>query len=126
MIGFHKLFFLIMNIILAPLLQVTLTILYLYKWTIILGAILSILQAFSIINGHNRFVLSINDFIFRITEPLLSPIRRFIPLVGSIDLSALVLILAISFIEGVLTNVLISISFSGMANTMFNTFGAGR
>ncbi|USO01638.1 MAG: YggT family protein [Alphaproteobacteria bacterium] len=94
-----------MSILGTPLLKLLLTVLSLYKWAIIAGAILSILQAFTIVNGYNRFVLMMNDFIFRITEPLLAPIRRFLPHTGSIDLSPLVLILLITFLENVFINV---------------------
>lgn len=98
-----------MNIIAIPLLNLIYTILNLYKWAIIFGAILSILQAFNIVNGYNRFVLTVNDFIFRITEPFLAPIRRYLPIIGSIDLSPLVLILLITFLEGVVANLIRSL-----------------
>ncbi len=62
-------------------------------WIIIIQAILSWLIAFNVINTYNDFVRSISMTLDRLTEPLLRPIRRFVPTVGGIDLSPLILIL---------------------------------
>jgi len=74
----------------------------LYIWVLIIGAILSWLVAFDVINTRNRFVQGLGDFIYRITEPALRPIRRFIPPVSGVDLSPLVLIFALLFLQSFL------------------------
>lgn len=70
--------------------------------------ILSLLQSFNVINGYNRFIIGVNDFLFRITEPLLAPIRRILPKTGMIDLSPLILILLLGFLENVLQQFIFS------------------
>lgn len=66
-------------------------------WAVILSAILSWLVGFNIINVRNRLVYIIVDSLQRITEPLLLPIRKFLPNLGGIDLSPIVLILLLIF-----------------------------
>ena len=74
-------------------------VLSLYVGVLIAGAVLSWLAAFGVINTRNRFVQIVGDLIFRITEPALKPIRRFVPPMGGIDLSPLVLIFIIWFLQ---------------------------
>jgi YggT family protein len=83
----------------ASILELMYTLLRMYVWVLIVGAVLSWLVAFNIINARNRFVQVVGDFIYRITEPLLKPIRRLLPHMGGMDLSPLVLILIIWFIQ---------------------------
>ena len=64
-----------------------------YLWIIIINAILSWLVAFNVLNTQNRFVFSILDTTYKLTDPALSKIRRFIPMFGSIDISPVILIL---------------------------------
>lgn len=78
------------------------TLLSLYVWLLIGSAVLSWLVAFNVINAHNRGVYMISDFLYRITEPVLRPIRRWLPTFGGIDVSPIVLILAIFFIRNLL------------------------
>jgi YggT family protein len=68
-------------------------LLWLYTWAVILAAVFSMLASFGILDTRNRVVWSIGDFLYRITEPALRPIRNFLPSFGSIDLSPLILIL---------------------------------
>ena len=75
------------------------TILYLFMWALIISAVMSWLVAFGVLNMHNRGVYAIGDFFHRITEPVLRPIRRFVPLLGGVDMSPLVLILLLYFIR---------------------------
>ena len=93
-----------MNVLLGPLLEVTLIVIELYMWAIIIGVILSWLVAFNVVNTSNRFVSMIRDLIHRLTEPLLGPIRRILPNFGGLDLSPMVLILGLIFIRGVIHN----------------------
>ena len=73
------------------------TVLNLYSWCLIIWVIMSWLISFNVINTHNRFVHLVGDFLYRITEPLLRPIRRFLPNLGGLDLSPIVLILLLQF-----------------------------
>ena len=91
-------------IIIDPLIRVAIIAVDLYIWIIIIGAIMSWLVAFNIINTTNQFVYMVIDFIYRITEPALRPIRRVIPNFGSVDLSPIVLILGLIFLQMVLGN----------------------
>ncbi len=87
------------NAFLAATLEVIYAVLDFYIWALIIGAVMSWLVAFNIINTHNRFVQVIGDFLFRITEPLLRPIRRIVPMMGGLDLSPLILIFTIMFLQ---------------------------
>ena len=84
------------------LLDVILLALQLYVWLLIASAILSWLIAFNVVNTRNSVVAAIWDFLYRITEPLLRPIRNLLPYMGGIDLSPLVLILIIFLIQRVI------------------------
>ena len=70
-----------------------------YLWIIIINAILSWLVAFNILNTQNRFVFSVLDTTYKLTDPALNKIRRFLPTFGSIDLSPVVLILFLLFMR---------------------------
>tara|TARA_Y100000814_G_scaffold25118_1_gene16616 strand:+ start:195 stop:497 length:303 start_codon:yes stop_codon:yes gene_type:complete len=91
-------------IIIDPLIRVAIIAVDLYIWIIIIGAIMSWLVAFNIINTTNQFVYMVIDFIYRITEPALRPIRRVIPNFGSVDISPIILILGLIFLQMVLGN----------------------
>jgi len=73
------------------------TVLWLYMLALIGSAVLSWLVAFGVVNTRNRFVYLVGDFLHRITEPVLAPIRRFLPNLGGIDISPLVVILLVIF-----------------------------
>ena len=74
-------------------------VLNLYMWCFIIAAVLSWLVAFNVINTQNRFIYSIADGLYRLTEPLLRPIRNFLPNFGGIDFSPLVAILLLLLIK---------------------------
>ena len=78
------------------------TALELYLWCVIIAVVMSWLISFNVINTHNRVVFLVNDFLHRITEPVLGPIRRFLPHLGGIDISPIVLILLIMFLRNLL------------------------
>lgn len=80
-------------------LEVIYVVLNLYVWALIIGAVLSWLTAFGVVNPYNRFVRAVIDTLGRITEPALRPIRRMLPNMGAVDLSPLVLIFLIYFIQ---------------------------
>ena len=76
-----------------------LQILKLYSYVVIGNVIISWLIAFNILNTHNRFVYSILELTYRLTDPFLNRIRRFLPNLGSLDISPIILLLLIWFIE---------------------------
>jgi YggT family protein len=84
------------------LLDLILLVLRLYSYLLVAWVVLSWLIAFNVINTHNRFVYAITDFLDRITEPVLRPIRRVLPTMNGIDLSPVVLILLIYFLSRLL------------------------
>ena len=75
------------------------SIIAIYIWIVIINAILSWLVAFNVLNTQNRFVFSVLDTTYKLTDPALNKIRRFLPTFGSIDLSPVVLILFLMFIR---------------------------
>ena len=78
------------------------SVINIYVWCIIISAILSWLVAFNVVNTQNRIIYLVGDTLYRITDPLLRPIRRFMPNLGGIDISPIVLILALFFIRSLL------------------------
>ena len=84
------------------LLDVILVVLQIYVWLLIASAILSWLIAFNVVNTRNQVVAVIGDFLYRITEPVLRPIRSFMPNLGGLDISPVILILIIIFIQSVI------------------------
>ncbi len=78
------------------------TVINLYVWCIIISAILSWLIAFNVVNTQNRIIYLAGDTLYRITDPLLRPIRRYMPNLGGIDISPVILILALFFIRSLL------------------------
>src|SRR5271154_5509026 len=83
-------------------LDIILIVLDLYIWLLIASAILSWLIAFNVVNTRNQFVAAVAEFLYRITEPVLGPIRRRLPNLGGLDISPIILILIIIFIERVI------------------------
>jgi YggT family protein len=77
-------------------------VLELYVYLLIAAAILSWLVAFNVVNTRNQLVAAISEFLYRITEPVLAPIRSVMPNLGGIDISPIVLILIIMFIQRVI------------------------
>jgi len=67
----------------------------LFKWAVILAAVFSILTAFGVLDTRNRVVWTIGDFLYRVTEPVLRPIRNMLPNLGGIDLSPWIVVVLI-------------------------------
>lgn len=86
----------------AALLWLILTVINIYIWLIILQVVLSWLIAFNVVNTNNRFVYLVGDFLYRVTEPAMRPIRRILPNLGGIDLSPMVLLLLLIFAQRLL------------------------
>ena len=72
-------------------------VLSIFTWILIGSAIFSWLYAFNVINSSNRFVASLGSFFYNVTEPVLRPIRRFMPDLGGIDISPIVVLVLIYF-----------------------------
>ena len=78
------------------------TIITLYIWILIASAILSWLVAFNVVNARNPVVANIGEFLYRITEPALRPIRALLPNLGGIDISPVILILLLLFLQRII------------------------
>jgi YggT family protein len=76
-------------------------LLTIYVWILIASAVMSWLIAFNVINPYNQVVRTIGEFLYRITEPVLRPIRNILPNLGGIDISPVIVILIIFFIQSV-------------------------
>ena len=76
-----------------------LQILKLYSYVVIANVVISWLITFNILNTQNRFVYSILEMTYKLTDPILNKIRGFLPNLGSLDVSPIVLLLLIWFIE---------------------------
>ncbi|HJN24835.1 MAG: YggT family protein [Rhodospirillales bacterium] len=95
-----------MDVIAGPVLKLIVTVVDLYVWIIVIGVVLSWLTAFKVVNTSNRFVYIVNDFIYKITEPALRPIRNILPVMGGFDLSPVALILILILVQDVLINLI--------------------
>jgi len=74
-------------------------VLEIYSWVIIAAAILSWLVAFGVINVRNQFIRVVVDLLYRLTEPVLRPMRRMLPNLGGVDISPIVVLLLIFFVR---------------------------
>jgi len=83
-------------------LNIILIILDIYIWLLIISAVLSWLVAFNVVNTRNQFVAMVGDFLYRVTEPVLRPIRALLPSMGGIDISPVIVILLIILIKDVI------------------------
>jgi YggT family protein len=82
-----------------PLLWLFDTVITLYVWMIIGQAVLSLLISFGIVNSRQPLVSTIGEFLYRVTEPVLAPIRRRMPNLGPVDISPMVLIIGLLFVQ---------------------------
>lgn len=83
-------------------LDVLMLVLNLYQWVIIVAALFSWLYAFNVVNPRNQVVAMIGDMLYRLTEPVLRPIRQIMPNLGGLDLSPVVVLLLIFLIQNVI------------------------
>ena len=88
--------------LMRAILDIILLVLQIYIWLLIAAAVLSWLIAFNVVNARNQVVATIANFLYRITEPFLRPIRALLPNLGGIDISPVILILIILLIENVI------------------------
>jgi YggT family protein len=73
-----------------------------YTWIVIASAIMSWLVAFGVVNTRNQFIRFVVDFLYRITEPLLRPLRRMLPNLGGVDISPVILLLGLFFLRSLM------------------------
>src|SRR5689334_21002984 len=102
-----------MNVLLIPLLQLISTVIGLYMWAVIIMVLLTLLFSFGIINHKNAFVVGLNEFLFRITEPVLSRIRNMLPNFGAFDISPVILILLLAFVNNLIGQLMIRMMLTG-------------
>ena len=91
-----------MDAVLFSFLQVVDIALGMFMWAVLISVILSWLVHFNVINTRNQFVYMVGNFLHKVTEPVLGPIRRIMPDLGGIDISPIILFLIIIFVRGVL------------------------
>ncbi|WP_167730543.1 YggT family protein [Terasakiella sp. SH-1] len=91
-----------MDVVIVPLFQVLLAILNIYELVVVIAVVMSWLFHFNVINYSNQFVRIIWDLCSKLTEPVLSKIRGFIPNMGGIDLSPIILLLLVFFLQNVI------------------------
>ena len=99
-----------MLILFSQILMLLYTIISFYIWLLIAQAILSWLVAFSIVNTQNKLIYLIGDFLYKITEPLLRPIRKLLPDFAGVDISPVILIILLIFFRNLL------FEYSGLIN----------
>lgn len=80
-----------------------------YWWILIASAIFSWLYAFNVVNPRNQFVGSVGNFLFKVTEPVLAPIRRVLPDLGGIDISPIVVLIILFFLRQFLLTTVLSL-----------------
>ncbi len=85
-----------------PFIELITSVISIYTWVLIIHIVLSWLVSFNIINGYQPVVKKIQYALYRLTEPLLSPIRKYMPNLGGIDISPIILFLALRFTVSVL------------------------
>jgi YggT family protein len=87
--------------LMVPLIGFIALVIDLFIWVVIISAIFSWLIAFNVVNTSNKFVYTVGEMLYRVTEPALRPIRRFMPNLGGIDISPVILILGLLFLRDV-------------------------
>lgn len=84
-------------------------------WAIIIAAVLSMLVGFGVVNSRSQLVYTVGDFLNRITEPMLRPIRRVVPYFGNIDISPIIAILILGALKMVVADLYIHLLAAGLA-----------
>jgi YggT family protein len=95
--------------------QIVHVLLDLYRWAVILAAVFSLLVAFTVLDTRNRFVWTIGDFLFRVTEPALRPIRRMMPNLGGVDISPIIVIILITVVQMLLDRIYAAIVYGNIS-----------
>jgi len=93
-------------VVIDALLQVSYVALDIFKWMLIISIVLGWLIHFGVVNAYQPFVQGLGRFLYAVTEPALRPIRRFIPNMGGMDISPIILFLVILFLQRLIVNIL--------------------
>jgi YggT family protein len=99
-----------MHVVLNPLFEIVDIVIYIYIRILLVAVVMSWLVQFNIINTRNRVVYMVMDALHRLTDPVLRPIRRILPDMGGLDISPVVLMLILYFIQRVLGELYISLA----------------
>lgn len=91
------------------------TVLSLLIWAIIIAAVLSMLVGFGVVNRRNQFVYTFGDFLNRVTDPMLRPIRRVVPYFGNVDISPIIAILILGALKMVVADIYWRLLTAGLA-----------
>ena len=91
----------------------------LYRWAVILAAVFSMLVSFGVLDTRNRLVWTIGDFLYRITEPALRPLRRFVPNVGNIDITPIILLVILWAAQQVLQRIYFALVTGSVQGLLF-------
>jgi len=91
-----------MDVVIAPLLGLIVKAIDIYMWVLVISVILNWLAAFNVINMSNQFIYRVGDFLHRVTDPALRRLRAFIPDLGGVDVSPVVLILVLFTVQELL------------------------
>lgn len=94
-----------MDVILIPLIRLLISVISLLQWFVIIHVILNLLISFKVIDGYGKFTYNIQSFLYKVTSPFLMPIQRVIPSFGGFDLSPIILILSLGFLQDVLIRI---------------------
>ncbi len=94
-------------------------LLSLYRWAVILAAVFSMLVSFGVLDTRNRLVWTIGDFLYRITEPALRPLRRFVPNIGNIDITPIVLLVILWAAQQVLQRIYFALVTGSVQGLLF-------
>jgi YggT family protein len=107
-------------VLIEDLLALLAWVVHAYVWAIILAALFSMLAAFNVIDTRNRLVWSIGDFLYRITEPVLRPIRRLVPSFGNIDITPWIAVLVLQFlVEPLIVHVEVALRYGSWQQVFF-------
>lgn len=82
-----------------PIIYLVELVIEIFTWIVIAGAIMSWLVAFGVVNVRNQFIRVVVDMLYRLTEPLLRPIRRMLPNLGGVDIAPVVLLVALAVLR---------------------------
>jgi YggT family protein len=98
-----------METLMIALIQTLVFALDIYWWILIASAIFSWLYAFNVVNPRNQFVGSVGNFLFKVTEPVLAPIRKVMPNLGGIDISPIIVLIILFFLRQFLLTTVLSL-----------------
>ena len=94
-------------LVLNPLIEVLLLVLYLFQWSLVVYILISLLVQFGVVNPYHSIIKLIQNSLSQIHEPILNVLRRYIPIFGNLDLTPLIVFVVIHFISGILRNSII-------------------